>query len=141
MATVRLLIVEDHDFFRHTIRLLLEADERIAVVGMAASGEEAIALAESQRPDVVLLDLNLASGSGLAVMQKLSVSSGRPLVLVLTGADDAQSLRGAFVAGARGYLCKDQVTDDLLISAIFAVVHGGVFVDARTFALLLSLWA
>ena len=139
MATVRLLIVEDHDFFRQTIRLLLEADERITVVGAAASGPEAIALAESLRPDVVLLDLNLASGSGLAVTQKISPRSGGPAILVLTGADDVQSARGAFAAGVRGYLRKDQISDDLLTSAIFAVANGGVFVDAQTFALLLSL--
>ncbi|MBX3000055.1 MAG: response regulator transcription factor [Caldilineaceae bacterium] len=141
MATVRLLIVEDHDFFRQTIRLLLEADERITVVGVAASSAEAIALTESLRPDVVLLDLNLASGSGLAVTQKISPRSGGPAILVLTGADDAQSVRGAFAAGVRGYLRKDAISDELLISAILAVVHGGVFVDARTFALLLSLLA
>lgn len=67
--------------------------------------------------------------------QKISPCSDGPAILVLTGADDAQSARGAFAAGVRGYLRKDQISDDLLTSAIFAVANGGVFVDAQTFAL------
>lgn len=138
MTQIRLLIVEDHDFFRQTLTMLLAADERIAVVGAVSSVGQALPLLHTLRPDVVLLDLNLPHPSGLALLESLPPGSDRPDVLVLTGADDAQSVHDAFAAGAHGYLRKDAIHDDLLVSAIFAVAHGGVFVDMQTFAILFS---
>ncbi len=138
MATIRLLIVEDHDFFRRTIALLLEMETRIEIVGAVASGEQAIGLVDSLRPDVVLMDLNLPGLSGLATIEQIGASANAPAILVLTGAEDVESVRRAFAAGAAGYLRKEMVGDELLISAIFTVARGGIFLDATTFALLQS---
>lgn len=138
MTTVRLLIVEDHDFFRRTISLLLEIEARIEIVGAAASAEQAIPLVHSLHPDVVLMDLNLPGLSGLGIIEKIVSSSHAPAILVLTGADDFESLQRSFAAGAHGFLSKEVVTEELLISAIFTVACGGVFLDARTFDLLRS---
>ena len=136
MATIRLLIVEDHDFFRRTLALLLETEERIEIVGAVASGEQAIPLVHSLRPDVVLMDLNLPGLSGLATIEQIVPGTDAPAILVLTGADDLESLQRSFAAGAHGFLRKEMVAEELLISAIFTVACGGVFVDAKTFALL-----
>ena len=134
MTTLRLLIVDDHDFFRRSIMLPLEAEAGIEVVGTAASGDQAITLSHSLRPDVILMDLNMPYLSGLAAMERITSQEHVPAILVLTGVDDAQSVLNAFAAGAQGYLRKDQITDELLLSAIFAVASGGVFLDACTFA-------
>jgi two-component system nitrate/nitrite response regulator NarL len=139
MALVKLLIVDDHEFFLASILPPLQREAAIEIVGTALSGPTALDLAEALHPDVILMDLNMPHLSALGVLARLAPRSDRPAVLILTGADDAPSVRGAFAAGVQGYLRKDQITDELLLSAIFAVANGGVFMDARTFALLLSL--
>lgn len=136
MRTIRILIVEDHDFFRRTIALLLEMETLIEIVDAVASGEQAIGLVDSLRPDVVLMDLNLPDISGLKVIEKLAPHNHAPAILVLTGADDVESIRRAFAAGAAGYLRKDMVAEQLLLSAIHTVACGGIFVDATAFSLL-----
>lgn len=115
-------------------------EARIEIVGTAASGEQAIPLVHSLRPDVVLVDLNLPGLSGLATIEQIVPGAGAPAVLVLTGAEDVEGVVHAFAAGGAGYLRKDLVTEELLISAILTVACGGVFVDAKTFALLKSIF-
>ena len=136
MFQVRVLIVDDHDFFRRSILFPLETEPAIEVVGTATSGDQAIPLCRSLHPDVVLMDLNMPYLSGLTAIERIAPQERAPAILVLTGADDAESVRRAFAAGAQGYLRKDMITDELLISAIFTVASGGVFVDPKTFALL-----
>ena len=136
MPPIKLLIVDDHDFFRRSIMPPLEMEAGFEILGTATSGEEAITLCHSLRPDVVLMDLNMPYLSGLAAMQRLGPRQGGLAILVLTGVDDPQSVNDAFTAGARGYLRKDMITDDLLVSAILTVASGGIFLDAHTFALL-----
>jgi DNA-binding NarL/FixJ family response regulator len=136
MACVRLLIVDDNDFFVRSILPPLQMDEQLEIVGAVASGQDALALVADLHPDVVLLDLNMSGLHGLAVTAHLNRQPHAPKILILSGADDAHSAQGAFAAGVRGYLRKDQISDDLLVSAIFAVAHGGVFVDMQTFAIL-----
>lgn len=136
LFSIRLLVVDDHDFFRRSILLPLESEPSIEIVDTATTGEQAITLCRSLRPDVVLMDLNMPYLSGLAAMERITPQECAPAILVLTGMDDAQSVVDAFAAGARGYLRKDMITDELLLSAIFTVASGGVFVDSRTFSLI-----
>jgi len=136
MAPIKLLVVDDHDFFRRSIMPPLEMETGFEILGTANSGEQAVDLCHSLRPDVVLMDLNMPYLSGLAAMQRLGPRQGALAILVLTGVDDPQSVGQAFAAGARGYLRKDMITDDLLVSAILTVASGGFFMDAQTFALL-----
>lgn len=138
MEPCRILLVDDHDFFRRSLMLPLQMDERIKIVGTATSGDQAIGLVRSARPDVVLMDLNMPYLSGLAAMERMRPQQSAPAILVLTGVDDGESVLRAFAAGAAGYLRKDMITDDLLISAIFTVASGGIFLDPKTFALLRS---
>lgn len=134
MSTIKLLIVDDHDFFRRSLMLPLERDPRIEIVGTATSGDQAITLARSLGPDVVLMDLNMPYLSGLAATERITPQAHAPAILVLTGADDADSILRAFAAGASGYLRKDMISDEMLIGAILTVACGGVFLDARSFA-------
>lgn len=136
MLPIRLLIVDDHDFFRRSLLLPLEEEARITLVGTATSGDQAVTLTRSLQPDVVLMDLNMPYLSGLAAMERITPKDAAPAILVLTGADDGESVLRAFAAGAKGYLRKDMISDDLLISAILTVAAGGIFVDAKTFSLL-----
>lgn len=136
MKRIRLLIVDDHDFFRRSILLPLEMEPAIEIVGSATSGDQAVTLCRSLRPDVVLMDLNMPYLSGLGAMERITPQERAPAILVLTGKDDAQSVVDAFTAGAQGYLRKDMITDDLLINAILTVASGGVFVDGKTFDLI-----
>lgn len=136
MELLRLLIVDDHSFFVRSLLPPLEEEPAIEIVGIAASGDEALALARSLRPDVITMDLNMPYLSGLAAMERLEERGKMPGVLVLTGLDDPAQVWNAFAAGARGFLRKDQITDELLLSAIFTVGAGGIFLDPSTFALL-----
>ena len=136
MNPVRLLLVDDHDFFRRSLMLPLQMVERIEIVGTATSGDQAIGLVRSARPDVVLMDLNMPYLSGLAAMERITPQEHAPAILVLTGVDDGDSVLRAFAAGAAGYLRKDMITDEMLVGAIFTVASGGIFLDPKTFALL-----
>lgn len=136
MPTTKLLIVDDHDFFRRSILFPLQLEERIEIVGTATSGDQAITLCRSLRPDVVLMDLNMPYLSGLAAIERITPTDRAPAILVLTGATDADSVITSFTAGGRGFLRKDMITDEMLVSAIFTVASGGVFVDPKTFDLL-----
>ncbi|RME57004.1 MAG: DNA-binding response regulator [Caldilineae bacterium] len=133
MFHIRLLIVDDHAFFVRSLMPPLEEDERIEIVGVARSGDEALALARSLRPDVITMDLNMPYLSGLAAMERLEERGRLPGVLVLTGVDEPSTVWAAFAAGARGFLRKDQITDELLLSGIYTVASGGVFLDPQTF--------
>lgn len=134
MNPVRLLIVDDHEFFKRSIIALLRMESAIEIIGTASTGEQAVTLCQDLHPDVVLMDLNVPQLSGLIAMQHIANQDEAPFILVLTGMDDHQSVLRAFDAGAKGYLRKDTLTDELLISAIFTVAGGGFLVDARTFA-------
>lgn len=136
MEPLRLLIVDDHSFFVRSLMPPLEEEPAIEIVGVATSGHEALSLAQSLQPDVITMDLNMPYLSGLSAMERLEERGGLPGVLVLTGMDDPAQVWNAFAAGARGFLRKDQITDELLLSAIFTVGAGGVFLDPPTFTLL-----
>jgi DNA-binding NarL/FixJ family response regulator len=106
-ASIRLLIVDDHSVVREGLRAFLRLQDGIAVVGEAASADEAISVATTSAPDVVLLDLVMPEGDGIGAIRRLLEVAPGVRVLVLTSfADDAQ-IFAAIAAGAAGYLLKD----------------------------------
>ena len=122
-APIRVLVVDDHVFYREGVKTLLGTrPDQVTVVGEAATGEEALRLAESVSPDVVLMDLNMPGVGGLTATERLSAAHPDAAVLVLTMLDD-DSVLPAIRAGARGYLLKDAGVDDL-VRAITAVHRG-----------------
>ena len=120
---ISVLIVDDHPVVRQGLRALLEVQDDIVVVGEAGEGREAVSLATSLSPDIVLLDLKLPGMDGVAVLQPLSAAGLR--VLVLTSATDPAAASQAVRAGAAGVVYKD-IDPDALVRAIRSVHDGNV---------------
>ena len=125
---VRVLICDDQTVVREGLAAILSTDDEIEVVGLARNGEEALALAAEERPDVVLMDLNMPVMNGVQATQRLRHRHPTLRVLILTTyADDAWVI-DAIRAGAAGYLLKDTRRDDL-VAAIKGTAEGKSFLD------------
>jgi DNA-binding NarL/FixJ family response regulator len=120
---MRVLIVDDHPLFRDGLRGLLESVGDLEVAGEAGSGEEAIALAASLQPDVILMDLNMPPPDGIEATRRIVHDSPRANVLVVTMYEDDESVFAALRAGARGYVLKGANQAETL-RAIRAVGNG-----------------
>ncbi len=116
---VRVLIADDQRLFAEALEAILTTDGRIAVVGRAANGEEAVALARDDRPDVVLMDIAMPVLDGIAATEAIAVEAPETRVVVLTGSDAPEDITRARAAGAAGYVTKDQIAGDL-VRAILA---------------------
>jgi DNA-binding NarL/FixJ family response regulator len=111
--TTRVLVVDDHQVVREGVRIVLEADTAMKIVGEAGDGAEALRLARALRPDVVLMDLVMPAADGLTAIAAIRAELPQTEVVVLTSADDTASATGAIRAGAIGYLVKDSGAEDL----------------------------
>ncbi len=126
---IRVVIVDDHAMLRAGLEQLLGGEPDLEVVGKAASGEEAIALARQVRPDVVLMDLQMPGVDGVSATRAI-VGEELADVLVLTSYSDAERIVGALDAGALGYLLKDAEPDEVL-RGIRAVARGESPINPR----------
>ena len=111
---VRVLIADDQRLFAEALEAILITDARIAVVGRAENGEEAVALAREGRPDVVVMDIAMPVLDGIAATKAIVVQAPEARVVVLTASDAPEDITRARDAGAAGYVTKDQVAGDLL---------------------------
>jgi len=118
---IRVMIVDDHAIVREGLQTLLEEERNIAIVGTAANGAQAVALAPQLNPDVILMDLVMPEMDGIAATRRLMQTNGDFRVLVLTSFADDQKVRDAIRAGAVGYLLKDVLKPDLLRAIVNAV--------------------
>jgi DNA-binding NarL/FixJ family response regulator len=112
--TIRILLADDHDVVRRGLTALLDGTDGFAVVGAAAYGEEAVALAGEHRPDVVLMDLSMPGVDGIEATRRLMAERPESRVVVLTSFSDRERILDALDAGAVGYLLKDAEPDELL---------------------------
>ena len=124
METIRVLIADDQTITRSGIRALLAAQETVEIVGEAQNGEEAITLASSLQPDVILMDLRMPGVNGIEATQRIHRASPHIGILILTVFEDDTSVFPAIRAGARGYLLKNTEQEELL-RAIQTVANGG----------------
>jgi len=120
---VRVLVADDHPFFRDGLSVLLEATDDTELVGEATDGDEAIALARTLRPDVILMDLRMPGVGGIEATRKIISETPHVGILVVTMIEDDSSVFAAMRAGARGYLLKGADKDEMLL-AIRAVGRG-----------------
>ncbi|HEY8743312.1 MAG TPA: response regulator transcription factor [Chloroflexota bacterium] len=123
---IRLLLVDDHALFREGLRLILESQEDLQVVGEAASGNEAVRKSLLLQPDVVVMDLTMPDGGGLEATEAIKQAFPQTQVLVLTMHDTQEYFFRLLQAGASGYVVKGAHKADLL-AAIRAVATGGVY--------------
>jgi two-component system response regulator NreC len=128
MARIRVLIADDHAVLRAGLRMLLEAQSDLVVVGETADGPETVRSTRATRPDVVLLDLSMPGSRSTQTIEQLVRLKPSPRVLVLTMHDDPVYFRLALRAGASGYIVK-KAADVELLTAIRAVYSGRTFVD------------
>ncbi len=107
MSPLRVVIADDHPLVRSGMRALLNSTEDLEVVGEAATGEEAVALAETVQPEVVLMDLRIPGMNGIEATRRIVQRNPQARVLVVTLSEDDESLFAALRAGARGYILKE----------------------------------
>jgi DNA-binding NarL/FixJ family response regulator len=112
-GAVRILIADDHRLFAESLMTVLSEDDRVDVVGIAANGQEAVELALELQPDVVLMDLRMPVLDGFEATRRLREAGSNAQVLILTGTDAEIGSEDAVLAGASGYLRKEQGVAEL----------------------------
>jgi DNA-binding NarL/FixJ family response regulator len=155
-TTVRVLVADDHAIVRTGIRHVLEGEPGFTVVGEAATGPEALALALEHRPDVAVLDISMPGQSGLSITAELRRHCPDTRVLILSMHDNTEYVLESVRAGAHGYLLKDTAATELrgavravaqgesyfsppIASRLSAVVRGDLAVEATPAGLLAQL--
>jgi DNA-binding NarL/FixJ family response regulator len=118
---IRVLIADDHRLFAQALEAILEADERIEVAGHARDGREAVELAASLDPDVILMDIAMPAMDGFQATRLIRKSDSSATILMLTGSNSRSDVDRARRAGAAGYVTKDRIAAEL-IDAIIEVV-------------------
>lgn len=134
---IRVLLADDHRVLRDSLKLLLEKNG-CEVVGEAATGEEALALAAKMRPHVLVMDLEMPGVGGLAVTHRIAKLSPAPRVLILSAYDDEEYVIEALTqAGAAGYMLKRDGIDELL-NAVRAINAGKRYLSPSVAPILLG---
>lgn len=124
MKRIRVLLVDDQGLFREALATLLGLHSQLEIVGEAGDGEAGVALAQTLRPDVVLMDLRMPGMSGVEATRRLRGLVPEARVLVLTTFEDDDEVLAAIEAGAAGYMLKASPAEKL-VEAICTVMRGG----------------
>jgi DNA-binding NarL/FixJ family response regulator len=128
-VTFRLLLVDDHEMMRDGLRSILERDERMRVVGEAASGREAVERAQSLAPDVVVMDVSMKDMNGIEATRLIRAACPGVRVIALSSFSDSRYVTAILEAGASGYVLKAEAYEDLR-RAICAVGEGKSYLSA-----------
>lgn len=126
-SRIRILLVDDHSVLRAGLRMLLNSQVHLQVIGETGDGREALVLAESLQPDIILLDLTLPGLNGIEALPALHRLTPGAHILILTMHDDVGYLRQALRRGASGYVLK-KAADSELLNAIQVVMRGEVYI-------------
>jgi NarL family two-component system response regulator LiaR len=126
--TIRILIVDDHAIVREGQRALIDTEPGMEVVGEAKDGNEAVELARSLQPDVILLDLLMPRKEGTEAIEEIKADNAQAHILVLTSFSEDEKVYAAIKAGAMGYLLKDSAPQEIL-DAIHTVYRGEMSMD------------
>lgn len=120
---IRILIADDHELFRRGLRMVLEDEHDIDVIGEAGDGKTAVQMVRDEAPDVVVMDVRMPVMSGIDAARQMKDENPSVKVLMLTISDDEDDLYQAIKAGANGYLLKEISIDE--IGNAVRSVHGG----------------
>jgi DNA-binding NarL/FixJ family response regulator len=123
---IRILLADDHTVMRNGLRLLLERQANLIVVGEASDGKQAVELAAAENPDVVVMDIAMPHLNGVEAARQIVNREPRTAVVILSMHSDESYVIRSLKAGARAYLLKDSAESDL-ISAIHAITEGKSF--------------
>jgi DNA-binding NarL/FixJ family response regulator len=129
-APLRVMLVDDHEVVRRGLHQLLSSSEDLDVIAEAGTVRSAVAEAGRARPDVIVMDVRLADGSGIEATREIRSSYPDIKVLMLTSFADDEAVLASILAGASGYVLK-QIQGDALIRAIRAVGQGQSLLDAE----------
>nr|WP_281379645.1 response regulator transcription factor [Flexivirga oryzae] len=110
------MLADDYEIYRHGLRMILELEDDIVVVGQTSTAQQAMQVATELQPDVVVLDIYFPDGSGIAVCREITQRLPTARVLILSASEDDSDLVEAIKAGATGYLLKDIAPDQLAVS-------------------------
>lgn len=127
-AVIRVMLVDDHDVVREGLRTLLRGRAELQVVGEAATAADAIRVAASARPDVVVMDVRLPDQTGIEACRAIREARPETRVVMLTSYADDEALFASILAGASGYLLKD-TRGPALVEAIRSVASGRSLLD------------
>ena len=130
MPPIRILLADDHSIVREGLRALLERQQEFEVVGDAADGREAVEMAETGHPDVVVMDLAMPGLNGIEATRRITARSPETGVVILSMHSDESYILRSLKAGARGYLLKDSLQADL-IDAVRAAAQGKSFFSPK----------
>jgi DNA-binding NarL/FixJ family response regulator len=128
--TIRVLVADDHPVVRHGLCTMLEIEDDLVVVGRAADGAEAVALALETKPDIILMDVQMPNVDGIEAMRRIREADPSARVIVLTTYRDEDYIFPSLRAGAQGYLLKDASREELA-EAIRAVHRGESLLDPQ----------
>ncbi len=134
---IKLLIADDHFIIRQGLRLILETENDLELVGEASDGAEALRLCADLKPDVVLMDLRMPNMDGLTAIEKLRVTQPEIAVIILTTFNEDDLMLRGLQAGARGYLLKD-TNRTVLFDTIRAAARGETLLNPEIMARVLS---
>jgi DNA-binding NarL/FixJ family response regulator len=129
MTAIRVLLAEDHELVRQGVRMLLEGESDIEVIGEASNGVTAVRDCQRLQPNVVILDISMPGMDGLAAARAIRASSPGVSVLALTRHDDEAFVHELMAAGAGGYVLKQSGSVELL-NAVRAIATGTSYVDS-----------
>ncbi|MEV1116288.1 response regulator transcription factor [Actinosynnema sp. NPDC049800] len=137
---IRVLVADDQAAVREALRMVLDGEPDIEVVGEAAGGAEAVHVALTRRPDVVVMDLRMPHGDGISAISRLGAVEPGPKILALTTFDLDEYLFGALAAGAGGFLLKDS-DPALLLAAVRGLHEGRGLIDPKVAGRLIARFA
>ncbi len=129
MKTIRVILADDHEMFRSGLKVLLDKEPDIKVVGQAHDGEQLLERLAMLTPDCVVMDLSMPNLDGLATLKEIQQRYPKTKCLVLTMQKDEEHFKKAMANGAKGYILKDSAFDSLVI-AIKMIIKGKSFVSA-----------
>src|SRR5579863_5555031 len=131
MKRTRILLADDHAVVRQGFKMILSAQTDMEIVGEAGNGREAVELAETLKPDIVVMDVAMPELNGIEATRRLAASTPHARVVALSMHKDNVYVREILRAGARGYLLKDSVAADL-VSAVRATAQGESYLSPET---------